>query len=34
MNRLRIARLRRLYGFSESQARLVADLFYGGASNG
>lgn len=30
MTRLRIARLRRLYGLTEAQARLVATLAYGG----
>jgi hypothetical protein len=30
MNRLRIARLRRLYGLTEAQARIVATLAYGG----
>lgn len=34
MMALRIARLRRLYGLSETQARLVAELFFGGARNG
>ena len=29
MTRLRVARLRRLYGLSEAQARLVATLAYG-----
>jgi len=34
MMALRIARLRRHYGLSETQARLVAELFFGGARNG
>jgi hypothetical protein len=29
MNRLRIARLRRCYGLSEAQARLLAAFIYG-----
>ncbi|SLN44200.1 hypothetical protein PEL8287_02238 [Roseovarius litorisediminis] len=34
MNRLRITSLRRRYGLSETRARLVAELFFGGAKNG
>ena len=34
MTRLRIARLRHRYGLTETQARLIADLFFGGAKNG
>lgn len=34
MNRLRIARLRSRFGLSEAQARLLAELFFGGAHNG
>lgn len=30
MTRLRIIRLRHRYGISEAQARLYADLFFGG----
>jgi hypothetical protein len=33
MTRLRIIRLHRRYGLSETKARLVADLFFGGAHN-
>lgn len=33
MTSLRIARLRRRYGLSETQARLYAELFFGGARN-
>jgi hypothetical protein len=31
MTRLRIARLRRVYGLTEAQARLLAPHIYGGA---
>lgn len=31
MTALRITRLRRRFGISEAQARLYADLFFGGA---
>ena len=34
MNRLRITRLRRHYGLSETKARLVAELFFGGSRSG
>ncbi len=34
MRRLRIARLRRLHGLSETQARLVAALAYGEVRHG
>lgn len=33
MTDLRIARLRRRFGLTEAQARLYADLFFGGARN-
>jgi hypothetical protein len=33
MTTLRINRLRRRFGISEAQARLYADLFFGGARN-
>ena len=33
MNRLRIARLCRLYGLSQTQARLLASIIYGEARN-
>ena len=33
MTDLRIARLRRRFGLTETQARLYADLFFGGARN-
>jgi len=33
MTDLRITRLRRRFGISEAQARLYADLFYGGVRN-
>ncbi len=33
MTRLRINRLRRRYGITEAQARLYADLFFGGRHN-
>ncbi|PTX73707.1 hypothetical protein C8N31_106171 [Sulfitobacter mediterraneus] len=34
MNRHQIARLRRRFGLTETQARLVAFLHYGGPRNG
>lgn len=33
MTDMRITRLRRRFGISEAQARLYADLFYGGMRN-
>ncbi len=33
MNALRISRLRRRYGMSQTQARLIAELFFGGSRN-
>ena len=33
MTDMRINRLRRRFGLSEAQARLYADLFFGGARN-
>jgi hypothetical protein len=33
MTDMRINRLRRRYGLSRTQARLYADLFFGGARN-
>jgi hypothetical protein len=34
MSRRQVARLRRLYGLTETQARLVAVLHFGEADNG
>lgn len=34
MNRLRVSRLRRQHGLSDTQARLIAELFFEGAKNG
>jgi len=34
MTRLSIIRLQRRYGMNATQARLVAELYYGGAHNG
>lgn len=34
MTDMRITRLRRRFALSEAQARLYADLFFGGARNG
>lgn len=33
MSTLRIARLQRRYGMTETQARLIAELFFGGSRN-
>jgi hypothetical protein len=34
LTRLRVLRLQRRYGMTAQQARMVADLFFGGASRG
>jgi hypothetical protein len=33
MSALRISRLQRRYGMSQTQARLIAELFFGGSRN-